>query len=368
MSEGTDEPTTEPIVDRTVPESVLEPIQVYGDTRATQQAAADAAELEAVRTAYIENQKALTASYEDKLRAAEAQVRMFDSAFWRRESSQAFGHRIGVNIHSTFQKSVYRSSNYEAVIARLKEVGVSWVRDNLGGPAQWTKQYAFWQRLVEEGIMVHPVVGGFNDDLGMRNYYSMVLNQAKDLLVRVEGWNEPDKWTDWMDRTVDHQIWLGQLAAGLEVDVVGPSLHARNVSYSADVATLYERISGSYDLVNLHCYPGGGKPAAWYLDQQLAILQPFGKVIITEGGYNTGIGVTGYGMPVPEDQQATLTADYVQQARIRGLDIALYELLDDPDASNVDWEAHFGLYRCPGLTPDTWTPKPVVAALANLPR
>jgi hypothetical protein len=352
------EPTPGPVVDRTVPDSVLEAIQAYGDTRAEQQAALDATELAAVR-----------AEYEDQLTLAHDLQMAANAAFRRRESSQAFGHRIGVNIHSTFQKSVYRSSNYDAVIARLKEVGVSWVRDNFGGASQWTKQYAFWQRLAENGIMVHAIVGTFTDDPGIRSFASLALNQAKDLLVRVEGWNEPDKWQDWMDRTVDHQKWLGLLAhTDLGVPVVGPSLHVNYENYPADVHTLYERISGSYDLVNLHCYPGGGKPAPGYLDGCLSTLEGLGQVIVTEGGYNTGIGVTGHGYPVDEAKHAELTADYVRQCRIRGLDVALYELLDDPDASNVDWEAHFGMYRCPSLTPDTWTPKPVVSALARLPR
>lgn len=352
MSESP-EPTPGPVVEPTLPDSVLAAIQAYGDARAAQQAASDAAELSLAQ--------ALQKSAEQTCDSVLASLR-------RRESSQAFGHRIGVNIHSTFQRSVYKSSNYDAVLRCLQEVGVSWVRDNLGGPTQWARQYAFWQRLAEEGIAVHAVVGTLTD-VGLQGFYSRALNQAKDLLVRVEGWNEPDKWQNWMDLTVAHQLWLGTLAhTDLGVPVVGPALHTRNVSYSTDVATLYERISGSYDLVNLHCYPGGGQPASWYLDQQLAVVQQFGKPIITEGGYNTGLGINGHGTAVGESLHADLTADYVRQARIRGIDIAVYELLDDPDTDNDNWEAHFGLYRCPSLTPDTWSPKPVVDALARLPR
>ena len=81
-------------------------------------------------------------------------------------------------------------------------------------------------------------------------------------------------------------------------------------------------------------------------------------------GYNTGLGVPRAGTPVDPEAQARLTLDFVRQVNARGMDVALYELLDDPDPDDAIWEAHWGFWETPSLDPSTWTPKPMLQALA----
>jgi hypothetical protein len=276
---------------------------------------------------------------------------------------------FGVNIHSTFRKTVYRDP--DAVFDCVRATGATWVRDNLAGPGQWTKQLGLWQRFRDAGIGVDAIVGSPTPtpDPASRDTYARELSEAADCLIRVEGWNEPDNdFPDWVASAAENQRWLWGLAKERpelrHVAVIGPSLRSRSATFAADIQAVYDACAGCYDLVNLHCYPGAGRPAGRYLDDTLAKLPP-GPAIITEGGYNTGLGVSGAGTPVDRETQARLTLDYVRQVNARGMDIAVYELLDDPDPENATWEAHWGFWETRSLDPSTWTPKPMLQVMAS---
>jgi hypothetical protein len=276
---------------------------------------------------------------------------------------------FGVNIHSTFQRSVYRDTN--ALFDCVRATGATWVRDNLAGSGQWAKQLALWQRFRDAGIGVDAIVGAPtpSPDPALRATYAAELTEAADCLIRVEGWNEPDNdFPDWVASTAENQEWLWGLVKGqpemAHVAVVGPSLRSRSATFAADIKAVYAACAGYYDLVNLHCYPGGGRAPEKYLDDTLAKL-PTGPAIITEGGYNTGLGITRAGTPVDLTAQARLTLDYVRHVNARGMDVAIYELLDDPDPDNTTWEAHFGFWETPSLDPSTWAPKPLLRVMAE---
>jgi hypothetical protein len=276
---------------------------------------------------------------------------------------------FGVNIHSTFQRTTYRDS--DALFACVRATGATWVRDNLAGAGQWRKQLALWRRLRDAGIGVDALVGSPTPepDPALRATYARELSEAADCLIRVEGWNEPDNdFPDWVARTAENQRWLWGIVKGraelAHVTVIGPSLRSRSVTFAADIKAVYAECAGYYDLVNLHCYPGGGRAAGRYLDDTLAKLPP-GPAIITEGGYNTGLDVRRAGTPVDPTAQARLTLDYVREVNARGMDIAIYELLDDPDPDNTTWEAHWGFWETPSLDPSTWVPKPLLAVMAD---
>jgi hypothetical protein len=276
---------------------------------------------------------------------------------------------FGVNIHSTFQKTVYR--DHFAVFDCVLATGATWVRDNLAGARQWPRQLALWQRFRDADIGVDAIVGSPTPqpDAASRTIYAEQLTEAADCLVRVEGWNEPDNdFPDWVAGTAENQKWLWGVVRGrpelAHVTVVGPSLRSRSGTFATDIEDVYAACAGHYDLVNLHCYPGGGRPAGKYLEDTLAKLPP-GPAIITEGGYNTGVGVAGAGTPVEPTDHARLTLDYVREVNARGMDIAIYELLDDPDPDNTTWEAHWGFWETPSLRPSTWAPKPVLQVMAD---
>ena len=276
---------------------------------------------------------------------------------------------FGVNIHSTFQRSVYRDADalFDCVLA----TGATWVRDNLAGVGQWGKQLALWQRFREAGIGVDAIVGSptRNPDPTLRATYARELTEAADCLISVEGWNEPDNdFPGWVASAADNQAWLWGVVKGepalAHVTVIGPSLRSRSATFAADIKDVYAACAGYYDLVNVHCYPGGGRAADTYVDDTLAKL-PAGRAIITEGGYNTGLGIARAGTPVEPSAQARLTLDYVRRVNARGMDIAIYELLDDPDPDNTTWEAHFGFWETPSLDPSTWAAKPVLRVMAD---
>lgn len=276
---------------------------------------------------------------------------------------------FGVNIHSTYQKTVYRDHN--ALFDCVRATGATWVRDNLAGPGQWAKQLALWQRFRDAGIGVDAILGSPtpDPDAELRATYARELSEAADCLIRVEGWNEPDNdFPDWVAKTAANQEWLWGVVKGqpelAHVTVVGPSLRSRSGTFAADIGDVYAACAGHYDLVNLHCYPGGGRSAEKYLDDTLAKLPP-GPAILTEGGYNTGLGVARAGTPVDPTAQARLTLDYVRRVNARGMDIAIYELLDDPDPDNTTWEAHWGFWETPSLDPATWVPKPMLQVMAD---
>jgi hypothetical protein len=276
---------------------------------------------------------------------------------------------FGVNIHTPFQKTVYR--DVDALFDCVRATGATWVRDNLAGAGQWAKQLRLWQRFRDAGIGVDAIVGAPspNPDSARLATFSAELSEAADCLIRVEGWNEPDNdFPDWVAKTVENQRWLWGVVKGdpalAHVTVLGPSLRTRSATFSSDIQAVYAKCAGCYDLVNVHCYPGGGRAAEWYLDDTLKTI-PAGPAIITEAGYNTGLGVPRAGTPVDPETQARLTLDYVRRVNARGMDIAIYELLDDPDPDNTTWEAHWGFWETPALEPSTWVPKPILRVMAD---
>jgi hypothetical protein len=280
---------------------------------------------------------------------------------------------FGVNIHSPFVHSPYADHGavYDAVLA----TGASWVRDNLApGVQPFEKQLRLWRRLHGSGVAITAIVGGPDYGPDRRGEFTANLDAAADVLTRVEGWNEPEGSADWFPRTVDHQQWLWNTIrtdpALTGLDVLGPSLKwPPPATFQERIRGLYGQLDGRYDFLSFHCYPIGGETIDQTLDTRLELLPPRSPVIITEGGFDTGIGGGLPGRHVDEATQARMLVDYVRQAAKHGCDLAIYQLLDDLDSVPPSRQgAHFGLYRCPGLAASSWRPKAAVSALAALAR
>jgi hypothetical protein len=206
-----------------------------------------------------------------------------------------------------------------------------------------------------------------------------IANNAADLCLFIEGVNEPNfdrsgafVADDWPDRTVAVQRAIFEAVRSRpeldHVTVVGPSLQAA-VATEAD----YDRLAGLglgdvLDAVGLHSYPAGRYPSTG-LDERLAPIRshfPDADVWLTETGYNNAVGNrNGAGAtPVPEEVAAEYAAPTLLEAVDRGMAIAWYEVLDDPDPGAKDVaESNYGLLAVEGSGAPPWRPKPVVDAL-----
>jgi hypothetical protein len=83
----------------------------------------------------------------------------------------------------------------------------------------------------------------------------------------------------------------------------------------------------------------------------------------TETGYTNALRTTSGFRPAPEDVAATYGPRSILTYFERGAKSTRFELLDDPNPSLTDQEAHFGLVRTPKLNPSTWTLKPEFDAI-----
>jgi hypothetical protein len=210
-----------------------------------------------------------------------------------------------------------------------------------------------------------------------------IARNAADLCLFVEGVNEPNYQrgggavpSDWADRAVALQRALHDAVRSYpeldHVRIVGPSLQAV-VASAADYDRLASLGLGDViDAAGLHSYPGGRYPSQG-LDARLAPIHehfPDADVWLTETGYSNAVDRTsdqGGATPVPEDVAAAYAPATLLEAVDRGMAVAWYEVLDDPDPGGKDvLESGYGLIAVGDSgTPSTWRPKPVAAALTD---
>jgi hypothetical protein len=188
-----------------------------------------------------------------------------------------------------------------------------------------------------------PSVAGAVRDMGAR-------------LEALEGPNELDHSSvpGWRDRL---QAFMSRLRAAARGEtVVGPSF--------VDPGLLRGVAGVTYDLANVHPYPGG-RPPEQPLAEHLGRAEeaaPGREFVITETGYHNALRATAGQPPVSEQAAAV----YLPRALLWAFDAGVkrtfvYELADEkPDPGLRDPEQHFGLLR------HDLTPKPAFHALRNL--
>lgn len=279
---------------------------------------------------------------------------------------------FGVNIHSTFRHSVYGDDN--AVFQRVVECGAAFVRDRLS-PDRKHPQRALWARLAEVGVKVHVEVGavGQQSSPADRAALTQALIDNVACLDSVAGWNEPEGNPKWAAACGEWQTWLYQTVKATpelaHLPVVSPALRDRNKNLRTSWQAMFAAMPGAWDLTNLHLYPFGEPLDAAYLQTRLDQLPPEAlakPIIVTELGWNTGIGVPGGAAVVATDIQVQHTKDALLFLKSRGITGYVYELLDDPDVTVTNYQAHWGLYNCPSLDAQTWAAKPAVAELRKM--
>lgn len=186
------------------------------------------------------------------------------------------------------------------------------------------------------------------------------------------GWNEPNHQVagDWSTLTAQHQqkLWTNvqsvNASTGQQIKVGTPPLWSGSITEQySDLTLLAPKIQGAYDTINWHLYPRGktGADLADFLDTQVTkFVQAYGNIDIvnSESGYFTAENYVGGSNPSTEQEQAVQLPALAEAHLQRGISFSYFELLDDPDSTGANREAHFGLVRTPSLNPSTWSDKP----------
>jgi hypothetical protein len=273
--------------------------------------------------------------------------------------ADSFVDSIGVNTHTYYNDTPY-FSEFDAVRARLAELGVRHIRENL--MPDRPDQYEHLNQLASIGIGSTLILGSPTESPeGPGALVSVLKSELSGAVDAVEGPNEFDMQGDpnWIAHLTGYQRQLYDAVkadpslAGLPV--VGPSIvQGRNQEALGD-------ISASLDYGNIHSYPDGYSPEG-NLSTHLgraADNSGAAPVMATETGYHTALGWTGEHHPVSEQAMAVYTPRMFLEYFRRGIARTFsYELLDEtPD--RTDRESNFGLLR------NDLSEKPAFVALRN---
>ena len=282
--------------------------------------------------------------------------------------------KIAVRVFPTYRRAVY--GNHDAVLHRLGQLGIRRISHRLT-PGFSQDALVFTQRaFTEHGIKSWFTVGLPNVVLSAAEWDDVeetLRGPLAGMVELVSGYNEPnnDGVTDWAARSVAHNRELYRRFSGLIPQVGTPQLWSGNLTrHDSDVKALKSAgLAGSFNTIAWHLYPRGGVGTSLIDRFEQVYFGAFGRhpVVCTEAGYSTPDPAvySGGAKIVTELEQATLLPQLIDAYATRGYGLSYFELLDDPDPTGGNREAHLGLWRCPALEPATWTPKPALAALRD---
>ncbi len=282
-------------------------------------------------------------------------------------TSAKFLNSLGVNTHLHFGIAAY--DNQQNVLNDVAYLGFTKVRDNL--PALDGATLAPYVALAAHGITFDFVAPqGTVDLVWVISQLKGFATQLPGTLAAIEGANEANIWPvafNGLTGTLAIVALQNALYTAVKADGQLSAIPVYNTTLGGAGQAEYAQLgdlSKSCDYGNAHVYPQGDQTPANYVASSIAwqVLNSPGKpTVITEGGYFTMPGITGW-EGVNQDVQARYTLDYVLDAAAQGVPATyLYELLDQrPDPNNTDRELHFGLFNSDG------TPKQAATALHNL--
>ncbi len=319
-----------------------------------------------------------------------------------------WSHRVyqnyGLCQHTNFQTTVYQFQN--ELIDRMADLGVYKFRSMYAHNLPKNDEAIARARL--RGMKWHATVMTLSSTRSEINArINHMANNAADLVVDVEGINEPNEGSTWVGPTATRQYWMSYairtnatlrplwLAGKLRIGT--PSMHdvrldnadgahwvqfgeylvecdADDPDYPA-VGGVKQKIKAKHfcDYVNAHGYQGGGavdRNRQRRVDYARAEF-PTLPIVFSETGYHNAMGPnrTANHVPVPESISAVYDPQIVFDFFNAGLGAIRYEALDDPDPGDDNVvESNFGLWEVDesnvSAPPDTsWTPKPVIAKL-----
>ena len=288
--------------------------------------------------------------------------------------AEALASAVGVVNHFHFGTSVYGQT--DRVVAAIDELGVRHVRNRVGTTAGTR---AGFKELTKLGVKVHGVCGAFGDRQSMAEVLAEVVRTYDDpyaTFSAFEGINEPNNnGRPWVEetRTKTRDLFLERNRHGLSgIPIVGPSIArvykngAEGGSTAGQSRTLGD-LTQFIDYGNIHVYPRALPPSA-DIDEFMGYQRPISgdlPMMCTEGGYFNAMEYRGGAFPTPEDVAAKYLPQQVMEHWVRGnRRFFVYELLDDPDPSGRNREAHFGLLGVESAR-GPWRPKPQFDALRN---
>ncbi len=262
-------------------------------------------------------------------------------------------------------------------MAALSQTGASYFRGRYehGTPAAAQTVSAARSRNIKWGMTVSPDLN-FSDSALVARIKHIAANAA-DRCLYIEGVNEPNYNrdtgtvpTNWAARTVTKQRIIWQTVKGdsrlSHVKVLGPKLQAVVGTESHYQALGAAGIAQYMEIAALPGYPSGLYPYP-LLNQRIAWVRQYwgGKPTwISETGYTNALAATVGQGPVPEDVSATYAPSLLLEALDRGCrGVAVFELLDSPNAAKDDVQDNFGLFAMQGGKAPPWRTKPIASAL-----
>lgn len=279
----------------------------------------------------------------------------------RARAADEFADAVGVNIHLAYGPTPY-GTDFERVLATLKELGVRHVRDNVVNVPQLYAPDGLvvqrWRRLAAAGIRVTMIA-----DIARPAADMVALAQREAVAIEaLEGPNEHNvaggrHWAGTL-RAYQADLYRTAKARGLEVPIIAPS-----VSWP-DFAPALAGLEAFVDFGNIHSYPGGRPPAHDFARFVAGAKLVSGEkpIIATETGYHLAEQTRSDHLPASPRTAAKylprLLARYFEAGIRRTF---IYQLVDDvADAGLTNPEGHFG------LVDQSFTPKPAFRAVANV--
>ncbi len=291
--------------------------------------------------------------------------------------SETVRRSFGICAHPTYMTRTYKHA--DAWLPLLKASGAAFFRGRYSPSSPNTaKVTKFCRANGIKWVMTLLPEDWSLTEAELRARLAHIRDNAADVCLAIEGVNEPNHErnggrppADWAQRSVRFQkiLWDFRNATPSmrHVKVISPSLWiggGQNVE--RDFGALADAGVANYiDYAGMHAYPGGAKPDN-KLDSRLGwVRNLWGDVPMwaTETGYTNALNTRSGFTPAPEDVAAVYGPRSILTYFGRGAVSTRFELLDDPNASLTDQEAHFGLVRTPSLDPETWTLKPEFEAV-----
>ncbi len=294
--------------------------------------------------------------------ASAAQPAQAAEPFVPAQSARDFGDSIGVNTHiGWYDTPGYQ--NFDPIKARLRELGVRYVRDGLCPTCEeWISRL---KRLGDAGIRSNIIATDLTAGAArIHENLNVIRTRLRGAVVSVEAPNEPDITGDpqWIAKTrsLQQELWNGVKGnpASSHLHVLGPALV--NPTSWAQVGSL-----GPYlDRGNMHPYPGGGSPLHNLGDliPLTRVTAPGRPIVATEAGYHADLATTSGHYPTSERASGIYMPRLALEGFIRGLERTYIYQLIDPWPDQAGMEGSFGLLRT------NLTPKPAFLSLRNLLR
>jgi len=289
-------------------------------------------------------------------------------------SASSFVAGVGVNTHLGYSQTVYWTRWADVILPRLKELGVSHVRDGTF-PAEYPEIIgptiaARYNELNASGIKGNLLVGHEQPMIGatsLQDRLDWIKIRVPDFTTSIEGSNEFDTWGGSPERVESLRAMQCEIYQRVKSDpvlasrpVIGPS---SGNAYSDDV--WYREIgdlSDCLDKGNLHAYAGSDPPHR-RLSRDLSVAMAWARMSYgdkplwaTETGYWNTTDAEG----VSEAAAGTYVPRALMENFRRGLERSqLYELIDLETGTDQVID-NYGLLRTDG------TRKPAFTATRNL--